>query len=173
MIICIHAKKYHYLCSGFKFFKNMNRSNLSLFWLLLLCVVIACGGKDDADDSEEAMQQADSFATYYFNWRYVDAARFATHESRRALSFMASNVSDSDIVVLKEKAHAAKVNVEDFEQSSDSTASVAVEVANYLRINKIGSPSEIKNEGSYELHLVRRDGKWLVKLPYPLTESPR
>lgn len=172
MIICIDAKKYHYLCSGFKFFKNMNRSNLSLLWLLPLCVVIACGGKDD-DDSKEAPQQADSFATYYFNWRYVDAARFATQESRKALSFMASNVSDSDIVVLKEKAHAAKVDVGDLEQSSDSTISVTVEVANYLRIRKIGSPSEIKKRGNYELSLVRRDGKWLVDLPHPLTESPQ
>lgn len=151
----------------------MNRSNLSLFWLLLLCVAVACGGKDGADDSEEALQQADSFAYYYFNWRYVDAARFATQESRKALSFMASNVSDNDIVALKEKAHAAKVDAGDLEQSSDSTISVTVEVAEYLRIHKIGSPAEIKKRGNYELSLVRRDGKWLVNLPHPLTESPQ
>lgn len=138
--------------------------------LLLLPFVAACGGNDTADDSLEALSQADSFATYYFNWRYVDAARFATAESLTSLSFMASNVSDSDIVALRQNAGGASVSLGEPVANTDSTLAIPVEVSNFLTLSKIGQRASLRPKGNFELQLVRRNGQWLVDLRRPLAD---
>lgn len=150
------------------FFEVMPRSLLLLMPATLMVLFVACGDKDTNDESIEAAAQADSFATYYFNWRYVDAARFATPESRQALSFAASNVSDSNIVALRQKAKAARVSVSETVTSSDSTFTISLEATDYLKKGKIGEPAVLMRKGNYELQMVKRDGKWLVNMPRPL-----
>lgn len=137
---------------------------------ILMVLFVACGDKSTYDESLEAAAQADSFATYYFNWRYVDAARFATAESRQALSFVASNVNDSDIVALRQKAKAASVSVDEPLASSDSTFTISIEASDYLKKGKIGEPAVLTRKGNYELQLVKRDGKWLVNMPRPIVD---
>lgn len=146
----------------------MPRLLLLSLTLLLLPFITACRGNDTADDSLEALGQADSFATYYFNWRYVDAARFATAESLTALSFMASNVTDSDIVALRQKPEAASISLGEPVADTDSTLTIPVEASNFLELGKIGQGASLRQKGSYELQLVRRNGQWLVDLRHPL-----
>ncbi len=148
----------------------MPRSYLPLLSAVVVAIITSCGGKGDGDDSLEAASQADSFATYYFNWRYVDAARFATTESLQTLSFVASNVSDSDIVALRQKPDAASVSIGEPEANSDSTLTIPIEVANYLKKDKIGEPPTLRRKGNFELQMVRRGGKWLVSLQHTLGE---
>lgn len=148
----------------------MPRLLLLSLTLLLLPFIAACGGNDAADDSLEALGQADSFATYYFNWRYVDAARFATAESLTALSFMASNVTDSDIVALRQKPEAASVSLGEPVADTDSTLTIPVEASNFLELGKIGQGASLRQKGNYELQLVKRNGQWLVDLRHPLAD---
>ena len=133
---------------------------LSLLPVLLLT---ACGGSRDG--SEDQLREAvDSFAVSYFNYDFNKARRFCTDDSEKWLQFAASNVQQEDVDLLRQQEEPATVDVDEWDYTSDSTASVHVNVHNYLRMDSIGKAGRMTDEGQYVLNAVIHQGKWFIRM---------
>lgn len=125
-------------------------------------VPTACGG----DKQPDAVEVADSFARAYFNYDFNKAFSYATPESRRWLSFAASNVYKADVDTLRQMAYGAEVETGDADYADDdSTATVWVNVTGAMVRDTIGAAGHVDNgTRRYALALVNRRGRWLVKM---------
>lgn len=130
---------------------------------LLLATGFGCGsGNSDRDKAETA---ASSFAQAYFNYNFDEAAKFCTQDSRRWLSFAASNIYEADVEVLRNMETGATAEVTDMDFSDeDSTAVATVEVANFMQRDTIGKAGRVIDAAVFALTLVRRDGVWKVRM---------
>lgn len=130
---------------------------------LLLATGFGCGsGNSDRDKAEAA---ASSFAQAYFNYNFDEAAKYCTQDSRRWLSFAASNIYEADIEVLRNMDTGATAEVTDMDFSDDdSTAVATVEVANFMQRDTIGKAGRVIDAAVFALTLVRRDGVWKVRM---------
>ena len=139
------------------------RRTAALFVCSLLFLATGCGcGNADRDDAEAT---ALAFANTYFNYNFDEAAKFCTQDSRRWLSFAASNVYGADLEVLRNMDAGATVDVADMDfPDGDSTAVVTVEVSGFMQRDTIGKAGRVVEEGVFTLSLVRRDGQWKVRM---------
>lgn len=117
----------------------------------------------------------DSFATYYYNWHFEQAAAYCTPESKRWLKFAASNVHQADIDSLRAKATDALVEVDDVVfHDDDTTATVAIHVKNFLQMDSIGQVAHPVSEATFQLPMVLRHDKWWIHLKsLPRKDSPQ
>lgn len=116
------------------------------------------GGENSAEDA------ADSFSVAYFNWRFVDAQRFATEGSQRCLSFAASQVTQEDVDSLRSMAFGAETDVKDVTYKDDSTAEAIVEVKGFLAMDSIGKKPLMVNKKRFTIPLSLTGDKWVVNL---------
>jgi hypothetical protein len=131
--------------------------------LLSVLLLTACGGSRDG--SEDQLQETvDSFAVSYLNYDFNTARRFCTDDSEKWLQFAASNVLQEDVDILRQQEEPATVDVDEWDYTSDSTASVHVCVHNYLRMDSIGKAGRMTDEGRYVLNAVLHQGKWLIRM---------
>ena len=139
------------------------RRTAALFVCSLLFLATGCGcGNADRDDAEAT---ALAFANAYFNYNFDEAAKFCTQDSRRWLSFAASNVYGADLEVLRNMDTGATVDVAEMDfPDGDSTAVVTVEVSGFMQRDTIGKAGRVVEEGVFTLSLVRRDGQWKVRM---------
>ena len=112
-----------------------------------------------------------AFADAYFNWQFPTAVGHCTPESRRWLSYMASQVNQQDVDALRAMTEGAGCKVEDVEMGGgDSTATALVCVRHYLSMDTLGQTGKVVDEARFVVPMVRRRGKWLVSLSAPLRE---
>ena len=100
----------------------------------------------------------------YFNYDFNKARRFCTDDSEKWLQFAASNVQQEDVDLLRQQEEPATVDVDEWDYTSDSTASVHVNVHNYLRMDSIGKAGRMTDEGQYVLNAVIHQGKWFIRM---------
>ena len=100
----------------------------------------------------------------YFECNYKEAYRQCTAESEKWITFVASNVNDSDLTVINAIETDASFEIKDIERESDTTATVKAEANNYMKMSAITRKGEIAEKDTYSLNLKRRNGKWLVNL---------
>lgn len=82
--------------------------------LLLLASFIFSGCKEKtAEDIIE--ENLTTYATAYFNWDFPSAKGFATTDTKKWLTLLASQVTEKDISAIKDKEEPAKVEIEDIE----------------------------------------------------------
>lgn len=128
---------------------------------IILCS--ACG--NDSDDKETIRKDIGDFATFYFNYNFHDALRFCTPESKPWISFIASNIGEEDLEVLRSQEEGAVADIEEISiNSDDSTAVVTVRVENYMKLDTIGHCGTMEKEGIFHLPVVKREKRWLVKM---------
>ena len=58
----------------------------------------------------------------------------------------------------------ATVVVKEFNQANDTLGVATIEVSNYVRPTAIGSKPEVADKGLFLIPMVKRDGKWLVRM---------
>lgn len=138
--------------------------HIILYTIILLSTFITNSCSHGKSDEDKVMEQADSFANYYYNWRLTDARRFTTPESTRRLAFLASNIDTTDIQQLRFAEYGTEIEVSDVNIETDTTASVSVKIHNYLALDTIGKKLSPVDKIKTELSLRNRGGVWLVNL---------
>lgn len=145
--------------------KNPFEWRRGLLALALACVSLlpqGCGF-GGGDDGAEAV--AERFAIAYFNYHFDEASLCCTPESRRWLSFAASNVYEADLDVLRGMASGAEVEVLSVDYGdADSVAVASVVVRGAMVRDTIGRAGRVSAEESYRLGMVCRDGRWYVRM---------
>ncbi len=136
---------------------------LKTLFLLMLPVSSSLLVSCDSSDKNQVDDVAEAFAKEYFNWRYVESMPYVTSESAEYMKFLATNVTEDDVALLRSMESGAEVKVESTEMADDdSTAYAEVEVDNFCHADTIGRPAKLHESATATLMLVRRDGKWKV-----------
>lgn len=130
---------------------------------LLLAAICGCSGERSRQNDAAAV--AEDFGRAYFNYDFEQARGYCTAESERWLSFAASNVYEADVEVLRGMEKGAEVVAEAADYADDdSTATVVLNVSGAMQRDTIGRSGRVAASGTYRLSLVKRDGRWLVRM---------
>lgn len=143
---------------------------MKISFLTIICLLIlgACTKHYESEDEESITSVTDSFATHYFNFRLKEAMPFCTPESEKWIRYTASNIFQEDIDILKAQTEMATHETDGITYVNDTAASVKCHVYNALKTDTIGRPGHISGHEIYNLNIVKRNGKWMVKMEGPL-----
>ena len=131
-----------------------------LFFLLTAIMMASCNLGFEGDGA--ALDIATNWAEAYFNCDYHEAATYATTESDKWLRFAASNTTEQDLQTIQGKA---SVTADDnFTVANDTLRIVTLNVKNFLKTVAIGAPAQLQEEGTFLVTVVKRDGKWKVRM---------
>ena len=136
--------------------------------LFVASFMTACHQKVDGTQ-EQLAETIDSFAYHYFNYHLPQALRFCTPESEKWLRYMASNVRQADVDVLRAQEEEAEISYDMPETlETDTLALVHLTVNNHFVKDSIGKTGHFAGETRYDILVVKRQGKWVVNLPQQL-----
>ena len=131
-----------------------------LFFFLTAITMASCNVGIESDDA--ALDVAANWADAYFNCDFHEAANYATPESDKWLRFAASNTTEQDLQTLEGKATATAD--EYFTEANDTLRVVTLHVRNFLKPVAVGAPAQLQEEGTFLVTVVKRDGKWKVRM---------
>ncbi len=138
----------------------MNRKSFYIFFAATT-LFSSCGLLPNSH--EDAMETAWQWADAYFCHDYHTAKQYVTHESQKWLQFAASNVSQHDLDILRDQS--VQVDVDHIEETgADSVLTAVLEVNNFVAPALLGQESVVQENGLFNITLVERDGRWLVKM---------
>lgn len=126
--------------------------------------VYSCSQGADEKEIEEITTVANSFAERYFNFDLNGSLPLCTPESRKWLAFAASNMTQEDVDLLNSQDGEAACETTYAELTSDTTATATCRIENFLKTDTLGRPGEMTDEADYNILLVKRNGRWLVKM---------
>lgn len=129
-------------------------------------LLVGCG---QSEREEEAEQTALRFAETYFGCQYKEAAQLCTPSSEKWIRFVATNVTDSDLVVLNQTDVEPQYKVDDLNAIDDSTMTATLKASHYFYLHGIDKKAEIKEADTYTFTLRRMNGLWKIDL----TSVPR
>ena len=131
-----------------------------LLFFLTAITMASCNVGIEGDDA--ALDVAANWADAYFNCDFHEAANYATPESDKWLRFAASNTTEQDLQTLEGKATATAD--EYFTEANDTLRVVTLHVRNFLKPVAVGAPAQLQEEGTFLVTVVKRDGKWKVRM---------
>ena len=120
----------------------------------------SCNIGQEGDDV--ALNVATDWADAYFNCDFHEAASYATAESERWLRFAASNTTEQDLQTVKGGATADADDY--FTVANDTLRVVTLHVRDFLKPVAVGEPAQLQEEGTFLVIVVKRDGKWKVRM---------
>lgn len=120
----------------------------------------SCNIGQEGDDV--ALNVATDWADAYFNCDFHEAASYATAESERWLRFAASNTTEQDLQTVKGGATADADDY--FTAANDTLRVVTLHVRDFLKPVAVGEPAQLQEEGTFLVTVVKRDGKWKVRM---------
>lgn len=129
--------------------------------LSIIILFISCSNQN----KQEAEKTAKKFAESLCNMDYKEAAELSTPQSFPLIHFIASNVTDNNIKMIK-KAGKAKVTILRSNINEKKTiGTVTCQINNYLQIDYLNNGnSMIINKQKHSFQLVNIKSKWLVNL---------
>lgn len=142
---------------------KLNSINIIIIFFLF-CIIVSCSDSSENKEKEDITHVTAEFASHYFNFDLNGAVSLCTRESGRWISFMASNIMQEDIDVLRSQDSGATYDIGAVTCVDDTSAVVECRVFNFLKIDTIGQAGKITRQATYEIPLVKRNGKWLVKM---------
>ena len=152
-----------FICMKLKPYLTFGRPSVAVLSMLLpmIFALSSC----HRDEESQLKTDIDVFATAYFNWRFFEALPACTPSSRPWLSYMASQVTQADIDVLRAQAEGAAYEIADIQYAEDDrSATVKVTVRNFLPMDSIGSTSKIMPKAQFNIPVVRTGEVWKVEL---------
>ena len=139
---------------------------IAVFVIALLSIL---SSTSCASEDENAIEtRAKVFAQNYFNLRYEAAMNMCTDESKKWITFRASNISQDDIDVINNQTDTAECEIEDINYETDSIASVRIKICNALICDSIGKKGKIVNSTIKNLRMKMQLGTWYADLTQPL-----
>ena len=136
--------------------------NMKHFLLLLPLLFSGCQLADK--ESMQVRQAAEDWAEAYFHFDYQQAAQHTTAEGLRWLQFAASNINEADLDVINQYIDDISISVSDVYVGNDTMAVAAVHVNHWFSPDSIGYAGSMKDDGSFDVELVKRNGEWKVRM---------
>ena len=140
--------------------------------LLVMTTLIGCGESRDGSE-EQLMEVVDSFSVSYFNYDLQKAQRFSTVDSEKWLQFIATNIQQEDVDILRQQDLPATVEIGEVNYTGDSSAIVNISVQNFLSMDSIGKAGRMTDHASFRLNALIQNGKWRIRMEGPLRSEKR
>lgn len=129
--------------------------------LLFLTLCFSC--KHNTPE-QEVGNMTKEFVDALYNLNYEKAQTYCTPQSSAIISFLASNISEEHLSMVK-KAGKAQVDILKVDINEDETAAtVLCKITNYLKLSLLDNQSCIDKEIEKEIDLIKDKGKWVVDL---------
>lgn len=130
-----------------------------LSFLLVGCQLFDEGTPDAAENT------VTSWADAYFNYDYEEALKYTTPESEKWIRFAASNITEKDVDFIRQQGNKASAEVQSRQiAEGDTVGTVDIRVSNYVQLGAIGKENKVVNEGIFSIRVVKRSGKWQVRM---------
>lgn len=140
--------------------------------LLFIAAVLSGSCAETSITDNELKKQVTAFAEAYFNYNMPEAQKYVTPESVKWLQFASSNITQENLDALN-KEDDAEIEIEDCQETDDSTRLVSLYVSSYYTIASIENSECTNADGIYQLTLVKRNKEWLIKMEgLPQSEKP-
>lgn len=134
------------------------------FILLFIAFTNSCDHLPTSHGNQ-AEDVVDSFCQAYFQYQFERAMAFTTDESHKWLKYAASNVHQEDVDLLNSQETGPSIDIEEVVTPENDTIGYALVTANnYLVMDIIGEVGHIRDNVQYRLDMVKKDGKWKIKL---------
>lgn len=141
--------------------------------IILLSTLFFCLSCKKEKPQTQMEQTALNFCEAFYNFNYPVAMKWSTPSSLSYLSYLASNIQQAHLDQLKTKG-SAESSIIKCEMDSDlEKATVVCLIKNALIINPIRGNTEHITSLQDTLHLINKDGKWLVRKDIPLQNEKR
>ena len=138
-----------------------------LHTLIYSVLIFTCLSCQQQTPQTQVEQTALYFSEAFYNVSYPVAQAWSTPSSLSYLSFLASNVRQTHLDLLKTRG-AAKVSVISSEIDANSEkATVVYQIKNTFVINPVEGKIEYMSSLQDTLQLVRENNKWLVRKDIP------
>ena len=138
-----------------------------LYTLIYSVLIFTCLSCQQQTPQTQIEQTAIDFCEAFYNFNYPVAKEWSTPSSQSYLSFLASNVRQTHLDLLKTRG-AAKVSVISSEIDANSEkATVVYQIKNTFVINPVEGKIEYMSSLQDTLQLVRENNKWLVRKDIP------
>lgn len=138
-----------------------------LYTLIYSVLIFTCLSCQQQTPQTQIEQTAIDFCEAFYNFNYPAAKAWITPSSLSYLSFLASNVRQTHLDLLKTRG-AAKVSVISSEIDANSEkATVVYQIKNTFVINPVEGKIEYMSSLQDTLQLVRENNKWLVRKDIP------
>ncbi len=132
--------------------------------MLLICIISSCTPRNEENRDEQEVQAViDSFATYYYCWRFKDAARFSSPDFQQHLRYLSSNVHEADIKVLASSTASPEYSIDKIDITNDSGAIVILKLRNIYQMDTLGTSAQLIDKATHQLLLEKENEKWEVK----------
>lgn len=118
-------------------------------------------------------QTALDFCEAFYNFNYPAAIKWSTPSSQSYLSFLASNIQQIHLDQLKKQGSAEASIIKSEIDFNSEKATVVCLIKNALIIKPIEGNTEHITSLQDTLHLIKEDGKWLVRKDIPLQNGKR
>lgn len=146
-----------------KAIKGIIRWLLTSMSIAITCCFIFCSGHERSE--RQLRENAYTFANNYFNWHLAKALPYCTPESKKWIAYVASNVRQEDIELLRSKGEDARIEINDvIYADNDSMARVSISASNFLQMDSIEAKARIIGQANFEILMVLREGKWMVRM---------
>ena len=146
----------------------------SRFYRLFSCSLLPTIGiiaftSCNTDSEKQIKEVANNFSSAYFNWRFSDASKYVSNDSRRWLVYASSQVNQQDVDSLRAMKEGATLTIDNISyENNGSIAKVKVVVSNYLLMDSIGITPRVCQHGEYEIPLSYDGKEWKVSISAPL-----
>ena len=144
----------------------MQKRVFYIIFTLATLLLTACGS--ETKEEREVMTVARDFAEAYFNYDFDKASMLLTDDSRKWLNFEASNLTEDDMVTLRNDGQGAEVDVDNPIISGDG-ATVGIKVSHFHVTDSLAGGGHLEEEATFAVGLQRQaDGRWKVRMEGPL-----
>lgn len=137
------------------------------FCLLTVLSIVGCTGEEE----EKITIQATDFMENYCNLNFDAAYENCTPESRKWIAFHVSNLTESDLQAVRSSQEAARVVSTKCHIINDSVAKVKCTIQGLHPSGTIENGIPSFSKVKYEIFLVKRKKKWLVRMEAPLQSA--
>ena len=137
-----------------------------------ICVATHLFTACQPSEDEKITECAQDFAYAYFNMNFDQADACCTQESRKWLSFRASNITERDIEAHNTQSGVVQTGIDNIRWQNDSTVLACCLTENAVAADSLEEKQgHIAQRRKWWIPLVKRNGKWRVKMEAPLQSA--
>ncbi len=142
---------------------------MKYYLLFALAFVFNSCQLHDENAPEAVDKPLKDWSEAYFGFDYEEALDYMTPESEKWIRFAASNINEKDVSFINEHNKGAKIEIIDRQMMpGDTTCSARIRISDFVLLGFVGQENKVIDEAEYQITLVKRDGKWKVRMEGPL-----
>lgn len=130
----------------------------------LLVFFFSCSTDKIKENNDKIAVAAEGFVSEYFNLRLSSSLKYCTPESGKWIKFYAGNITSADLDAFRAAKESVSYEIKDIYMLSDTSATVSFMVLNSLCVDDIETAGRVVDEAVFNIPMVKRDGRWLVKM---------